>query len=87
LANLCPLCNGLKSQKILCEICGERMDDGGQVENYYDPYSGYEDDLLVKSPDNLLDPNKWCLHNFICPDCGHTFIKPIKQLSGPHYFG
>jgi len=87
LSNLCPLCNGLKFQRLLCRVCGEKMEDGGQVENCYDPYSGYEDDLLIKSLDSSLDPTEWCLHIFICPKCDQTVIKPIKQVAGASYFG
>lgn len=36
---ICPLCNGLEASSLPCPKCGGSMDDQGNIENYYGPYS------------------------------------------------
>lgn len=84
---VCPLCNGMITPRMICRACGAKMEDRGQRENFYEPYSPYENDLLIKAPRNTLDPSKWCWHVFICPFCEVTTINPIEQLKGNHYLG
>ena len=65
----CPVCNGLESLECSCEGCrgGKAMDDLGPVDNYYGPYSPYEDiseELSSRSEDDS------CMHLCRCPECG-----------------
>ncbi len=65
----CPVCNGLERLECECEGCREpvAMDDLGPVDNYYGPYSPYEefsDELTSKRE------NEPCMHLCRCPECG-----------------
>ena len=64
----CPLCNGLIQEVIFCPQCGQPMEDVGVVEDYYGPYSPYENAELYNPPEerNAADL-KVCVHLFSCP--------------------
>ncbi|NLC76061.1 MAG: hypothetical protein GX750_00330 [Clostridia bacterium] len=82
MATVCPLCNGLTVLTAPCPRCQEPVEDGGQMEGYDDPYSPYEDDLLVPAPNAGEDPQKWCWHLVYCRQCGWEGNLPVAQREG-----
>ncbi|MDD3299052.1 MAG: hypothetical protein PHS13_08310 [Firmicutes bacterium] len=65
---LCPLCNGLERKIILCERCGEAMEDKGAIQEYLDDYSPYLDLEITRKLDGVS--RDLCLHIFKCDRCG-----------------
>ncbi len=65
---LCPLCNGLERKVILCEGCGNCMEDKGAIQEYLDDYSPYLDLEITRRVDGV--PDDQCLHIFGCEACG-----------------
>ncbi|MFO8061017.1 MAG: hypothetical protein R6U70_10250 [Bacillota bacterium] len=65
----CPVCNGMQRLECGCESCGDDtvMDDLGPVDNYYGPYSPYED-FSEEVTSNSEDDS--CMHLCRCPKCG-----------------
>ncbi|MFZ7103205.1 MAG: hypothetical protein ACOWWO_11205 [Peptococcaceae bacterium] len=72
----CPVCNGFLSIGELCEHCEEVMEDLGRIEDYYTPYSPYEEQdgipVLQESRNN-------CIHLYACSGC-----KSEKQIMIPY---
>jgi hypothetical protein len=81
---LCPLCNGLYEQEVYCPSCTAKLQDGGMLENYYEPYSPYLPGEILDQADGVLSQEK-CIHLFYCPNCGydHRFI--CELISCPHF--
>lgn len=77
----CPLCNGLSSIKMICPNCKTKMQDGGKLENYYEPYSPYLPEELLNQIDGV-SPDK-CIHLFYCPHCGYDHRYVTKLFAGP----
>lgn len=78
---VCPLCNGLFALTLTCPSCGQTMEDGGFMENYFGPYSPYLDETILDQVDGV--PGDKCLHLFHCKHCGydHTYvIDRFKEL-------
>lgn len=65
---LCPLCNGLEKKTIICEQCGNPMEDKGSIQEYFDDYSPYLDLEITRRVDGV--PADQCLHLFGCENCG-----------------
>jgi len=68
----CPLCNGIAGVNERCSSCGQLMRDAGMVEDYYGPYSPYD------NMDRYEPPLFWeladrmpCVHLFSCSKCGY----------------
>jgi hypothetical protein len=80
---ICPLCNGLSELSEHCPQCGEKLEDGGQVEGYYNPYFPYEDDLLVPAPNAEENPQQWCRHLVYCRKCKWQGTWSVAQRKGP----
>ena len=76
----CPVCNGLMTIDVGCPKCGERMADGGRIDDYLGPYSPYRpiDDLKMTNgyPDLLTHT---CVHSLHCDGCGYTEPHPVKE--------
>lgn len=68
----CALCNGMISIQQRCPQCGRVLEDKGQLENYFGPYSPYEDTDHYQKP--LQQGNVSvapCIHLFSCAVCGY----------------
>lgn len=77
---VCPLCNGFTKINILCPSCKSEMEDGGILENYYEPYSPYLPEEMLNQTDEVGENE--CIHLIYCPNCGydHRYIsKPIPM--------
>lgn len=70
----CPLCNGLIDIYEFCPDCGGKMEDGGAIDEYLDPYSPY---IEITNKEQFGD-NK-CLHLIYCPCCGRDKRKKITK--------
>ena len=66
---LCPLCNGIYTKNIICPNCKRQMEDGGILENYYEPYSPYLPDEILNQVDGVSSDQ--CIHLFYCPNCNY----------------
>lgn len=69
---ICPLCNGLDSVSSNCPCCGQRLEDGGALQNYLGPYSPYVESETI--PNAMTD--HYCVHLLYCPNC-HYDTKAI----------
>ncbi|MCL4440797.1 MAG: hypothetical protein M1609_09490 [Firmicutes bacterium] len=77
----CPVCNGLTEKTMPCPECGELMKDDGMVENYYGPYSPYENTDTYEPPLFWeLAPVLPCVHLFSCPLCGRDTRVAFPQV-------
>ena len=77
----CPVCNGLTQIEKFCPHCGCLLNDNGIIENYYGPYSPY-DDLDAYEPPvfwNLADVLP-CVHLCSCPRCGFDTRIGVNQI-------
>lgn len=63
---ICPVCNGLMEIDFRCRQCQKKMNDLGRIEDFYLPYSPYEeqDDLAA-----LQESDLFCIHLLFCPNC------------------
>jgi len=68
----CPVCNGMAGITETCPQCGKIMGDEGMVEDYYGPYSPYDNmDLYEQTGFWILADRLPCVHLFSCPACGY----------------
>lgn len=67
---LCPICNGLKKLEKNCVLCNKALKDLGRIEDYYSPYSPYEE--LDQIP-CLQESSLYCIHFLKCKNC--NFVK------------
>ncbi|MDN5293638.1 MAG: hypothetical protein PWQ91_857 [Eubacteriales bacterium] len=75
----CPLCNGLLTVSQLCPRCGLPLADGGKIEDYYGPYSPYQDDWLFDIEQAKEKGQvQTCPHLFYCPRCSTHLIFPVQ---------
>lgn len=78
---ICPLCNGLKTEFLLCPHCEELLEDKGMLEYYFEPYRPYLDEEILQKIDGV-ESNE-CLHLFSCPKCGYdvrSIIQRVEQV-------
>ncbi|SHE85745.1 hypothetical protein SAMN02745133_01282 [Desulforamulus putei DSM 12395] len=73
------LCNRLYTLTIACPNCGQDLDDLGLIQDFYGPYSAYEDQK------NFEDGYKGytddcCVHLLACNSCAFREFRPMKRL-------
>ena len=66
---ICKLCNGMTEPGKNCRYCGSKMEDGGKISDYYDPYSPYETRDSILGEDISDMENGKCVHLLVCPVC------------------
>ncbi|SES99737.1 hypothetical protein [Anaerobranca gottschalkii] len=64
---ICPVCNGLKEIYLQCPICHGEMEEGGSLQQFFDPYSPYLSQEIM-SLEGMSD--KVCVHLIFCSNCG-----------------
>ncbi|MEG6513916.1 hypothetical protein [Desulforamulus ruminis] len=79
LEKLCILCNRLYKLEINCPACGRSLQDLGVVQDFYDPYSPYEDQRIYQDGYRGYTED-CCVHMLYCSDCGWQEFRPIKRL-------
>lgn len=68
---ICKLCNGMTEASKKCNLCGSKMENGGKLSDYYDPYSPYESrDTILGADISDMEKEK-CVHLLYCPVCGN----------------
>lgn len=77
----CPVCNGVARLNMFCPGCGQIMEDVGMIEDYYGPYSPYDNMDLYEPPRfwKLADTLP-CVHLFSCSGCGRDKRVGIPQV-------
>lgn len=77
---VCPLCNGLAQINQPCPNCGIVMEDKGALENFYGPYSPFQelDSIRMLTMPEAARPNQ-CVHLIACSHCGLDQRVPITQ--------
>lgn len=76
---VCPLCNGLTKLNTICPCCMIKLEDGGILENYYEPYSPYLPEKILNQADGA-DKDE-CIHLLYCPNCGYDQRYLCKLLT------
>ncbi len=75
----CPVCNGLITFAEECNKCKQTMEDLGRIEDFYTPYSPYEeqDDLAI-----LQESTHNCIHLFHCLECNNDqqILIPLREM-------
>jgi len=76
----CPLCNGLRTEDIICPNCRTPLLDGGTLADYYEPYSPYLPGFILNQVDGVSADE--CIHLFYCPDCGydHRYVTKLTKI-------
>jgi len=71
--NHCDVCNGERNLVEACPECddGTLLEDMGPVDNYYGPYSPYEEYSGEVTSDES------CMHLCRCPECNSEVTIPI----------
>ncbi len=65
----CPLCNGITFPGP-CLDCGTMLEDLGMVEDFFGPYSPYQDSELIEYQHKKSNINNLtCIHLVYCPQC------------------
>ncbi|MGI5840210.1 MAG: hypothetical protein ACOX8W_11195 [bacterium] len=79
---ICPVCNGLFSIDRFCPKCGEKLVDGGIIQDYDGPYSPYQDrDIIEFITDLATEQNGSCVHLYYCPVCRWDTRLAVDKVS------
>jgi rubrerythrin len=76
---VCPICNGMDYIEIRCPACGHVLVDGGNLQDFYGPYSPYMEQNTYGNLEDLRNEGK-CLHLLYCPQCGYDRRAAIQQV-------
>ena len=65
---ICPVCNGLENIYMNCPDCEQQMQEGGSLQQFFDPYSPYiSGEILNEEGMNEGE----CVHLVFCNQCGN----------------
>ncbi|HHU50067.1 MAG: hypothetical protein ACOYEH_05440 [Caldicoprobacterales bacterium] len=78
---ICPVCNGLNDEPMVCGNCGILMNQAGRLEDYKGPYSPYmgKDTFAFNNDVSIIGDN-CCIHLYTCPDCNRLEHKSVQLL-------
>lgn len=62
-----------------CPKCGQSLDDLGLVQDFYDPYSAYEDQKIYEDGYKGYT-EQCCVHLLACHSCSWSEFRPMKRL-------
>ena len=77
---LCALCNGLYKISIGCPQCSEGLQDLGLVQDFFDPYSAYEDQKIFEDGYKGYTA-EYCVHLLACASCGWQEYRSMKRFN------
>ncbi|MGI6113493.1 MAG: hypothetical protein ACOYEJ_05155 [Mahellales bacterium] len=78
---ICPVCNGLEKYERFCSQCGSYMKEMGALQDYFGPYSPYQDQDIINLPIEYQGiQEQTCVHLFRCDNCGTDDRVPINKL-------
>ncbi|WP_027351960.1 hypothetical protein [Desulfotomaculum nigrificans] len=77
---LCVMCNGLYNIIISCPNCGQIMQDLGLIQDYYGPYSAYEDQEIFEDGYKGYT-EECCVHLLHCHACGWEEFRPMHRFT------
>lgn len=73
---ICPICNALEEIDEKCPLCGNRLVDGGVLQNYLGPYSPYVENSTIQLDINI----NYCVHLLICENCHYDTRQSWKLI-------
>jgi len=76
---LCVLCNRLYTLTIGCPSCGQGLEDMGLLQDFYGPYSAYEDQEIYQDGYNGYT-EECCVHLLHCHACGWSEFRPFERF-------
>ncbi len=76
---VCPVCNSLAAVGKECPRCGNTLRDAGLLQDYYDDYSAYLDQVVYEDGYRNYDED-YCVHLFYCPNCHFDVTLGFKRL-------
>lgn len=79
LTKLCALCNGLYKITIYCPRCNQEMHDLGLLQDFFGPYSAYEDQEIYEDGYKGYTED-CCVHLLGCNFCGWQEYRRMKRL-------
>jgi hypothetical protein len=69
---VCPACNKLASENIICSSCGRDMVDSGRAQELL------QDDYTANMPIN--DASNYCVHVFKCDRCENVKNIQVNKI-------
>ncbi|WP_035099643.1 hypothetical protein [Aneurinibacillus terranovensis] len=79
---MCPVCNGFSRLEEKCPTCRHLMEDEGNIQSYYGPYSPYrgiDDEKLYNNYPDLVAHQ--CIHVLACEHCGHQATYAVQEIT------
>ncbi|AQS59554.1 hypothetical protein B0537_10970 [Desulforamulus ferrireducens] len=76
---VCVLCNRLYTLNYLCPRCGDVLADQGLIQDFFDPYSSYEDQKIYEDGYQGYT-EECCTHVLACGKCGWYEYKALHRL-------
>ena len=64
----------------MCPNCGDALADYGLIQDFFDPYSAYEDQKIYEDGYKGYT-EECCTHLLACNQCGWREFKPLKRFS------
>lgn len=76
---VCVLCNRLFKVSMCCPECGNELEDKGLIQDFYDPYSAYEEQAIYEDGYQGYT-SECCVHLLYCSACEFGEFRPMKRL-------
>ncbi|HHU64170.1 MAG TPA: hypothetical protein GXZ32_08235 [Clostridiales bacterium] len=79
---ICPVCNGLEEHQSFCPRCGSYMKEMGALQDFFGPYSPYQEQDTVNLPVEYQQVcEQACVHLYRCSNCGIEDRVTIKKIN------
>jgi hypothetical protein len=85
--SICPICNGFSHLEQSCPSCSHLMEDTGNIEQFFGPYSPYRERDDIKMANGYLDVARHeCIHLLSCQYCGREQTFTVKEIKNPDFY-